>query len=183
MVFEIFLESLFRCSMISCFFQKRVQRYECYHSHQTFLKSFLAFILLKNFSFFKALRFLFYDVWDLIESLISFFSQMLFSKAGAKISVLPFTPNIFLFVIAFVLLKNLLRFCEAGRKDKFVMFTSKSFLIFIIHKRWNKDVACVSEEIKFFMFIQYVKKIIITLHIFFCMQLTRRQLHRTFQFL
>jgi hypothetical protein len=60
---------------------------------------------------------------------------MLFSKAGAKISVLPFTPNIFLFVIAFVLLKNLLRFCEVGRKDKFVMFTSKSFLIFIIHKR------------------------------------------------
>jgi hypothetical protein len=41
---------------------------------------------------------------------------MLFSKAGAKISVLPFAPNIFLFVIAFVLLKNLLRFVKRGAK-------------------------------------------------------------------
>jgi len=144
---------------------------------------FPCFYFVKELFFFQSIEI--FILWCLRFDWIShfiFFSNAFF-KSGCKDKCVTIHTKYFSVCYRFCFVKELTSFCEAGRKDKFVMFTSKSFLIFIIHKRWNKDVACVSEEIKFFMFIQYVKKIIITLHIFFCMQLTRRQLHRTFQFL
>jgi hypothetical protein len=133
---RFFLNLFFAVYDFSAFFKSGVQIYECYHSHQTLLKSFPAFILLKNFSFFKNIEFFYFMRFKILLNLyFTFIFSISFFKSGCKDKCVTIRTKYFSVCYLFCFVKELASFCEAGRKDSCVIFTSKYFLFLIIHKR------------------------------------------------